>query len=127
MERSELVIETTTGEHSFSVELARTPEERALGLMFRDQLPADAGMLFVYAHEQPIGMWMKNTLIPLDMVFIASDGRILQIVERAVPLSTQIIASEQPARAVLELNGGTADRLGLAPGDQVRSEAFSDE
>ncbi len=127
MERSELVIETGNEAHRFSVELARTSEERAVGLMYRDRLPPDAGMLFVNDREQVVGMWMKNTLIPLDMLFIGSDGRILQIVERTVPLSTRLIKSKQPVRAVLELNGGTADRLGIKPGDRVRHEIFPAE
>ena len=127
MERDELVIETATESHRFTVEVARTGEQRALGLMFRDQMPTDAGMLFIYSREKPVGMWMKNTLIPLDMLFIGSDGRIFQIVERTVPHSTKLIEAERPARAVLELNGGTAHRLGIEPGDRVRHEAFATE
>ncbi len=127
MERDELVIETATDAHRFTIELARTAEQRALGLMFRDQLPSDTGMLFIYDRERPVGMWMKNTLIPLDMLFIGSDGRIFQIVERTVPHSTEVIEAERPARAVLELNGGTAHRLGIEPGDRVRHEVFTTE
>jgi uncharacterized protein len=115
-----LVIETADGLRTFMVEVATTPGERARGLMFREQLAPDAGMLFVYAQDQPVSMWMKNTLIPLDMLFVARDGRILKIVERTVPLSTAVIASDGSVAAVLELNGGTADRLGLRPGDRVR-------
>jgi uncharacterized membrane protein (UPF0127 family) len=120
----ELVIETANGPRQFAVEIATTPAERARGLMFRERLAPDAGMLFLYAVDQPVSMWMKNTLIPLDMLFIARDGRILKIAERTVPLSTTVIASDGEVAAVLELNGGTADRVGLRPGDRVRYAAF---
>jgi hypothetical protein len=120
----ELVIETKTGSHRFSVELAQTAEERAEGLMFRRRLAADAGMLFVYPSDQTIHMWMKNTLIPLDMLFIAADGRITRVAERTVPGSTAVISSGAPARGVLEVNGGTAARLGIAAGDRVIHPAF---
>jgi len=120
----ELVIETADGPRLFDVEIATTPAERARGLMFRERLAPDAGMLFLYAVDQPVSMWMKNTLIPLDMLFIARDGRILKIAERTVPLSTVVIASDGDVAAVLELNGGTADRVGLRPGDRVRYVAF---
>ena len=120
----ELVIETANGPRQFAVEIATTPAERARGLMFRERLAPDAGMLFLYAVDQPVSMWMKNTLIPLDMLFIARDGRILKIAERTVPLSTAVIASDGEVAAVLELNGGTADRVGLRPGDHVRYAAF---
>lgn len=118
-------VETESGAHRFSVELARTPAERARGLMFRSHLPADAGMLFLYESDQPIQMWMKDTPIPLDMLFLAGDGRIVDIAERAVPHSLAVIASDGPARAVLEVNGGTAARLGIRPGDRVRHPALS--
>jgi uncharacterized protein len=119
-----LVIETADGPRTFMVEIATTPGERERGLMFREQLAPDAGMLFVYAQDQPVSMWMKNTLIPLDMLFIARDGRIVKIAARTVPLSTVVIASDGSVAAVLELNGGTADRLGLRPGDRVRYATF---
>jgi uncharacterized membrane protein (UPF0127 family) len=123
-QRDELTVESRTGAHHFSIEVAVTPEQRGQGLMFRERLPAEAGMLFVYPGEQMISMWMKNTLIPLDMLFIAEDGRIIRIAERAIPGSTATISSGQPARAVLELNGGTAARLNIAPGDRVLYETF---
>ncbi len=123
-ETGELVVETALGPVQFTVELADTPEERAQGLMFRERLPADAGMLFLYPRDQMISMWMKNTLIPLDMLFIDRDGRILDIAERTVPLSLRSISSETPARAVLEINGGTAQRQGIRPGDRVRHPAL---
>lgn len=107
-------------QHVFKVESAQTPEMRALGLMFRRDLAADAGMLFDFGQAQPVSMWMKNTLIPLDMLFIDADGRIVNIAERTVPGSLAGISSQGPVRFVLELNGGTAARLGLRAGDRVR-------
>jgi len=118
-EMDNLVIETASGPVQFTVELADTPDERAQGLMFRDALAPNAGMLFIYPRDQIISMWMKNTLIPLDMLFIGGDGRVLGIAERTVPLSLHSISSEGPARAVLEVNGGTAARHGIRPGDRV--------
>lgn len=124
-ERTKLAIETASGErHPFDVEVARTITQRARGLMFRESMPPDAGMLFVYPDEQQIRMWMKNTLIPLDMVFVGGDGRILDIAENTEPLSETVIASSGPARAVIELNGGTARRLGIRSGDRVRHPLF---
>ncbi len=124
-ERSSLTIVTRSGRHVFAVEVARTPDQHALGLMYRRSLPADAGMLFDYRPPQRVAMWMHNTYIPLDMLFIAEDGRITRIVERTVPLSRSLILSKGKVRAVLELNGGTARRLGIRPGDRVLHEIFS--
>lgn len=122
---SPLAIRTSDGkEHRFTVELAETPEQREQGLMFRKTLAADAGMLFDFKESQDVSFWMKNTLIPLDMLFIASDGRIARIAQRAVPLSTAPISSGAPVLAVLEVNGGTAARLGIKPGDQVLHPIF---
>ncbi len=122
--RDRIEIETDGGVRGFEVEVARTPAQRAQGLMFRDRLAADAGMLFLYPRDQAVSMWMKNTLLPLDMLFIAADGRIVAIVERAVPLSTAAISSGEAVRSVLELNGGASARLGLEPGDRVLHPAF---
>src|SRR6185437_1187319 len=116
-QKSELTIETAAGKHRFTVELAQTPKQMAQGLMYRRSLPADAGMLFEFPSPQIAAFWMKNTLIPLDMLFIAADGRITGIHERAVPLSEEPIVSAGSVVAVLELNGGTAARLGIKPGD----------
>jgi len=121
---SPLVIDTEGGAQRFTVELAVTPEEQAQGLMFRRAMPADAGMLFDFGGTRPATFWMKNTLIPLDMLFIASDGRIADIHERAVPLSEAMIESKVPVRAVLELNGGTVARLGIHAGDVVHHALF---
>ena len=123
--RSEVTIATGDGRrHLFHVEVATTADQQAYGLMFRRQLPPDAGMLFDYGHDRVVSMWMKNTLIPLDMVFIRGDGRIVNIVERAVPGSLEPRSSEEKVRGVLELNGGTADRLGLKPGDRILHPSF---
>jgi uncharacterized protein len=123
-EQDRLAIETAGGTQQFAVELATTSEQRAQGLMYRQRLAADAGMLFLYPAARPVSMWMKNTLIPLDMLFIGDDGRILHIAERAIPGSTATISSTQPARAVLELNGGTAARLKIQVGDRVLYRTF---
>jgi hypothetical protein len=126
-ERGEVTIETAAGIHRFAVEIADTEAERAQGLMFREKLGAEEGMLFVYPSDRVVGMWMKNTLIPLDMLFIAADGRVLGIVERTVPHSTATVSSEEPVRAVLELNGGTVARLGIGAGAKVRLPALTAE
>jgi len=124
-ETGKLVIATSGGaRHAFTVELARTSEQRAQGLMYRRALARDRGMLFIYPRVQDVAMWMKNTYIPLDMLFIAPDGRIVKIVERTVPHSLRTIGSGQPVKGVLELAGGSVDRLGIAPGDRVLHEAF---
>lgn len=118
-DKSALEIESGGQRHHINIELALNNDQQMQGLMWRKTMAADAGMLFVYDHDQEITMWMRNTLIPLDMVFMAVDGRITHIRERAVPQSLEIIPSNGPARAVLELNGGTVRRLGLKVGDKV--------
>ena len=117
--RGELEIETARGRHHFMVELATSQDQQVQGLMFRRSLAPDAGMLFLYEDDHEIQMWMKNTLIPLDMIFIQADGTILSIAQRTVPGSLATIPSQGAARAVLEVNGGTAARLGIKPGDRV--------
>ncbi|MEE8445563.1 MAG: DUF192 domain-containing protein [Alphaproteobacteria bacterium] len=125
-ERSKLVIAGESGRHGFDVELALNPDQRARGLMYRRKMAGDAGMLFDFgARPQRATMWMKNTFIPLDMLFIAGDGRIESIVERTVPHSLAVVSSRGPVRAVLELNGGTVARLGIVPGDRVEHPIFS--
>ena len=121
----DLTIDTAKGPEHFAVELATTPAQRELGLMYRQALPADAGMLFIYPDEESVAFWMKNTLIPLDMLFIGADGHIRRIAERAVPLSETPIPSVDPVMAVLEVNGGTVERLGIKQGDLVHNKAFS--
>jgi uncharacterized protein len=119
-----LEIVSKTGVHTFAVEMALTPEEQAKGLMFRRELPEGQGMLFDFQHEQPATFWMKNTYVPLDMIFIRADGTILRIAENTVPLSEALVPSGGPVRAVLEVVAGTARRLGIAPGDRVAHPIF---
>src|ERR1700722_4401195 len=121
---SELTVETAAGPQKFTIELALSGAQMEQGLMFRRSLAPDAGMLFDFKSPTNVTMWMKNTLIPLDMLFLDERGRIIDIHERAVPLSTDVIAAKAPARYVIELNGGTAARLGIKPGDQVTSPYF---
>ena len=113
------MFKTETGEHSFDVEVMTTDGERAKGLMFRRSLPEKSGMLFLFGRPQGATMWMKNTLIPLDMVFIAEGGTVHRIEENTEPFSKALISSEGDIVAVLELNGGAAARIGLKPGDRV--------
>jgi hypothetical protein len=119
-----LEIATRNGVHVFAVELAETDEQRARGLMFRKELPEGRGMLFDFKRETDVSMWMRNTYIPLDMIFIRGDGRILRIAENTEPLSERIIPSGGPVRAVLEVIGGTAKKLGIATGDRVAHAMF---
>ncbi|MGD9879958.1 MAG: DUF192 domain-containing protein [Reyranella sp.] len=123
-QKSSLVILTGGREIKFAVELALTETERARGLMFREKLGPYDGMLFDFHQEAPVSFWMKNTLIPLDMVFIAADGTIRHVHANAVPLSTDSISSEYPVRGVLEINGGSAKLLGIKPGDKVKHPIF---
>jgi uncharacterized membrane protein (UPF0127 family) len=119
-----LEIASKTGVHVFAVEIADTDAQRAKGLMFRKELPEGEGMLFDFHREQDVSFWMENTYISLDMIFIRGDGRILRIAENTVPLSTRIIPSGGPVRAVLEVIGGTARKFGIAPGDRVAFPIF---
>ena len=118
-------IATKTGVHAFSVEIADNDAEREKGLMFRKELPEGHGMLFDFQREQEVGFWMQNTYISLDMIFIRGDGRILRVAENTEPLSTRIIPSNGPVRAVLEVIAGTARKYGIAPGDRVASPIFN--
>jgi uncharacterized membrane protein (UPF0127 family) len=119
-----LEIVTRSGVHVFTVEVVKTEQERATGLMYRKELPEGRGMLFDFSPEQQVSMWMKNTLIPLDMIFIRSDGRIIRIAENTEPLSEKIIPSGGLTRGVLEVIGGTAKKYGIAPGDRVAHPLF---
>ena len=121
---SELTIVSATGPHRFTVEVAETPAQMEQGLMFRRTMAPDAGMLFDYKQPTMATMWMRNTLIPLDMLFVDAQGRIVNIHQRAVPQSLDVIAAIAPVRAVIELNGGTAARLGIASGDRVQHPIF---
>ncbi|MCW5703503.1 MAG: DUF192 domain-containing protein [Xanthobacteraceae bacterium] len=120
-----LEIATRNGVHIFSVEMATTEEEKQKGLMYRRELADGKGMLFDFSPEQQISMWMKNTYISLDMIFIRADGRILRIAENTEPESTRVISSGGLARAVLEVPAGTAQKYGIAPGDRVSHPLFS--
>ncbi len=119
-----LEIVTATGSHRFQIEVARTERERQLGLMNRRSMPQNHGMLFLFPAEQPISMWMKNTYIPLDMIFVSRKGSVTGVAQDAVPMSEAIIPSGPPAYAVIELNAGAARAMGLAVGDQVRHPSF---
>ena len=117
-------IVTRTGVHAFSVELATNAAERAVGLMNRKELPEGRGMLFDFHDDQPVQFWMHNTYIPLDMIFIAGDGRVVRVAENAKPMSDDLIPSGRPVRAVLEVIGGTARKFGIALGDRVTGAFF---
>ena len=119
-----VVVETAEGRFTFTAEIADTPELRQRGLMFRHQLPDDRGMLFDWGEVQPISMWMRNTYVSLDMIFIAADGRVVRIAEGTEPLSETTISSGVPVAAVLEVVAGTAERIGLKPGDRVHHPMF---
>jgi uncharacterized membrane protein (UPF0127 family) len=114
-----LVVHAGGSAYKFEVEIVTTPETRAQGLMFRKALAANAGMLFLYPGEQPVSFWMKNTLIPLDMLFLKADGSIAHIAHNAVPMDETPIDSGASVKAVLEVKGGTATALGIKEGDRV--------
>lgn len=124
-ETSPLAIETASGTLGFEVELAVDPEQRRQGLMFRERLGADQGMLFDFERTAPVTMWMRNTFISLDMLFIEADGRIARIATDTEPLSDAVIGSGGPVRAVLELAAGTSARRGIAVGDRVVHPIFA--
>jgi len=125
LETGTLEIATKSGVRMFSVELAVSNEEREKGLMYRKQVPDGYGMLFDFKQEQPVSMWMKNTYVSLDMIFIRDDGRIARIAENTEVLSERVISSGQPVRAVLEVVAGTARKYGIAPGDKVAYPIFN--
>jgi len=125
MDLQTLEIATKSGVHVFSVEMATTDQEREKGLMFRKELPDGRGMLFDFSPEQMVSMWMKNTYISLDMIFIRADGRVLRVAENTEPFSTRIIASGGPVKGVLEVVAGTARKYGIEPGDRVAHPLFS--
>ncbi len=110
---------------SYKVEVASTVEEQMYGLMYRHELAPDAGMIFIYNADQPISMWMKNTYIPLDMLFVRADGKVVKIITHARPLDLTPLSSGEPIRAVIELNAGDAEKNDLKIGDKVLFSAFS--
>lgn len=120
-----LTIVTDEGEVAFSVWMADTEEERARGLMFREELADDAGMLFDFETVRPVSMWMRNTLIPLDLLFISEDGEIAKIISYAQPHSLRSLPSDFPVRAVLELRGGRTGEAEIMPGDRVVHPLFA--
>ena len=124
MEVTPLTIQSGEAQHNFSVEVANDPDEISYGLMNRESMDADKGMLFDFARPRDPAMFMKNTLIPLDMLFIAVDGKIEMIARNAVPGSLRTISAGVPVKAVLELNGGLATELGLQPGDKIIHPIF---
>nr|WP_270937989.1 DUF192 domain-containing protein [Roseomonas sp. MO-31] len=110
--------------HDFTVEMALNPDQQTIGLMFRQEVKPDEGMIFDWGAPRESSMWMRNTLVPLDMVFIAADGRIHRIAERTVPLSLTPVDSRGPVRATLELQGGITERLDIRVGDRVLHRMF---
>ncbi len=122
--RSTLAVISATGRHQFNIEVAATPSQRSQGLMWRRSLAPNAGMLFDFDAPEPVTMWMKNTYIGLDMLFIGDDGRIVNIARNTTPHSLAMISSLGPVRAVLELAAGTAERLGLRAGDRIEHGLF---
>jgi len=123
-ETETLEIASKSGVHPFAVELAITDEQRARGLMFRKEVPEGYGMLFDFKRDTEVTMWMENTYVSLDMIFIRADGRIARIAQNTEPLSRNIISSGGPVRAVLEVVAGTAKKLGIAAGDRVGHPIF---
>ncbi len=119
-----LVIETAGGPVEFTVEVADTPESRQRGMMWRETVPADTGMLFDFEQEQYVSIWMRNTLAPLDILFVRPNGEIAKIIDNAVPMSERSMPSDFPVLAVLELAGGRAIEANIQPGDIVRHPLF---
>jgi uncharacterized membrane protein (UPF0127 family) len=123
--KEKLVIVTHDGQrHDFTVEMAMTSEQQVTGLMFRKSVPADGGMLFDWGSARDMAMWMKNTLVPLDMLFINADGTVRAIAENTVPESLAPVPSHGAVRAALELAAGTAERLDIRVGDKVQQRIF---
>ena len=111
----------------FGVEIADTPETRARGLMFRESMPEAHGMLFLFDPPQPVAFWMKNTPLPLDILYFDASGRLLNVAENTVPFSEDTLPSDGDARAVLEINAGLSDRFGLGPGTELRHPGIDAE
>ena len=124
-DRNVLAIETSSGSHPFNVDVMRSQPDLEKGLMFRKSIPADYGMLFDFQREQNIMMWMKNTFIPLDIIFMDKTGKVVGIIANAEPMSEKILSVGVPTDAVLEVRGGTAARIGLKVGDRVRDAIFT--
>ncbi len=127
LDKSELVLESGDRTFLFEVELAAEDEERRVGLMHRREMGADRGMLFDFGRVQPVSMWMRNTYIPLDMLFIDEGGEVVNIAHDTVPHSEAILSSAGPVRFVLEVPAGTSRLLGIGPGDMVHHEAIGNK
>ncbi|QYM73656.1 DUF192 domain-containing protein [Pseudochrobactrum sp. Wa41.01b-1] len=115
-----LKIQTASGEKSFGLEIADTDQKRSAGLMYRKDFPADRAMIFVFGEERPVMMWMANTPLPLDMLFVRNDGSIARVAENTVPFSKDTVASGEPVAFVIEVNAGIAAKLGIKAGDTVK-------
>lgn len=122
-----LKIETTQGSFNYNVELAASIKEQAVGLMYRREMAANHGMIFLNSRVRLNSFWMKNTYIPLDIIFISAEGRVVNIVTNTIPLSLDPVSSTQPVLAVLELNAGQASLIGLSAGDMVYHKIFGNE
>lgn len=122
-----LLVQSPSAEHAFLVEVASTDQQRARGLMFREEMAKDHGMLFVFEGEGERFFWMKNTPLPLDIIYISAAGQIVSIAADTTPFSVSVIPSGKPARYVLELNAGTAKKLGIEVGDKVTSPSMTPE
>jgi uncharacterized membrane protein (UPF0127 family) len=123
--REQLTITTDAGAREFEVEIADDDRERAMGLMFRRSMGEDEGMLFDFGGEERASFWMRNTYIPLDMLFIKADGTIESIAKRTTPLSEKSVPSRGAVRYVLEINGGVSDALGIKSGDKLSGAALT--
>ena len=123
--KSTLSVITDSGKHRFAVEIAETPGQRRRGLQGRQELPPGTGMLFDFKNNQPVTMWMQNTPVSLDMLFIAADGSIVNIASGTKPFSLDYITSDGPVRAVLEILAGTAKILGIRKGDRIVHDTFN--
>ena len=119
LEQVSLTVASSTGKHRFTVEVAKTSEEQAMGLMYRNKLAPDRGMIFPFDPPRGASFWMRNTLIPLDMIFVRADGSIANIAANTVPYSEEPVPSDGPVAAVLEIAGGRSAELGIKPGDKV--------
>lgn len=124
LQREPLALKTSTGTHAFKVEIARTGQQKSRGLMYRRALGEREGMLFIHEEPELVTMWMRNTYIPLDMVFIRADGRVHRIEARTEPHSERVIVSGERVTGVLEIPGGVAAEIRLKPGDLVHHPHF---
>ena len=122
--RDVVLVETGSSQYRFEVEVADDVTERSNGLMYRQSLADNAGMLFLYQETRPVQFWMKNTPLSLDIVFVREDGTIARIAENTTPMSEDIIPSGEPVRAVLEVKAGTMRQLGVTAGDRLRNPTY---